>query len=96
MSQPTDDLLSYAEVAKMLTISEDTLRRMISDGEWPAPTKYGKQYRWRRDKIRRYMEAVEIIQEVQMQARGFAANEGDSDAIGRNDDTGASKREKRG
>lgn len=61
-----DDLLTYQQVARMLDLSEDTLRRMIADGDWPEPTLFGKQYRWRAGRVSEFMKAVEIVHAVKV------------------------------
>ncbi len=68
MQQPIEQPLTYDEVAKLLGISVDTLRQMVKEGEWPAPTLYGKQLRWRPEAVRRWMEASELVQAVKRQA----------------------------
>jgi excisionase family DNA binding protein len=40
---PVADILKRAEVAKLLGLSEDTLRLLIREGEFPAGIPYGKQ-----------------------------------------------------
>ncbi len=40
---PAGDLLTATEVARLLGVSEDTLKRLISEGEFPSPLLIGKQ-----------------------------------------------------
>ncbi len=94
---PIEQPLTYDEVAKLLSISVDTLRRMIDEGDWPAPTMYGKQYRWRPEAVRRYLEASELVQQVKKQA-GNLPQTGpvvpNSDATERNDEKQGSHKRK--
>ena len=42
---PAADLLSAPEVARLFHISEDTLNRLVADGEFPEPLTVGKKTR---------------------------------------------------
>jgi excisionase family DNA binding protein len=45
-----EDILTISEVAKMLRVSEDTIRRMIDDGKLPAFKARGN-WRIRREEV---------------------------------------------
>lgn len=45
MDGPAADLLSAPEVARLFHISEDTLNRLVADGEFPEPLTVGKKTR---------------------------------------------------
>lgn len=40
---PAADLLTQTEVAKLLRVSEDTVKRLVADGELPAGLKVGRK-----------------------------------------------------
>lgn len=40
---PAGDLLTQTEVAKLLRVSEDTVKRLVAEGELPTGIKIGKQ-----------------------------------------------------
>ncbi len=93
MQQPIEQPLTYDELAKLLGISTDTLRRMVDEGDWPAPMLLGKQLRWRPEAIRRFMDASELVQSVKRQAGNLPQSDRvlpNSDANERNEDLGTS------
>lgn len=50
MDGPAGDMLSRKEVARLFDVSEDTIRRMVDEGEFPAPLtiyKQGQLWDWR-------------------------------------------------
>ncbi|WP_013630695.1 helix-turn-helix transcriptional regulator [Rubinisphaera brasiliensis] len=50
-------LVSTREFAEFLKISVRTLRRMISAGEVPKPTRVGRQLRWRSEDVNAWYAA---------------------------------------
>ncbi|WP_337173579.1 helix-turn-helix domain-containing protein [Paludisphaera sp.] len=58
MSTDTTPLLiSAAELASLLGISERTLWRLLSAGRLPQPLRLGRNTRWRSDEIRRWIDS---------------------------------------
>jgi excisionase family DNA binding protein len=61
IEQPTKDALpetqTLAEVADVLRVSEDTVRRLAEAGDIPGAFKVGQQWRFNRDKLRQMMNA---------------------------------------
>ncbi len=50
-------LLTAAQLATELNVSQRTLRRMDLSGEVPLPLKIGKSLRWRRAEIEAWIDA---------------------------------------
>lgn len=50
-------LLKVEEVAAMLGLSERTVWRLASSGEFPQPIKLGRSVRWARSTIEKFVEA---------------------------------------
>jgi excisionase family DNA binding protein len=58
MSTDTTPLLiSAAELASLLGISERTLWRLLSARRLPQPLRLGRNTRWRADEIRRWIDS---------------------------------------
>ena len=49
-------LISAAELAEMMQISERTLWRLQSAGKLPRPVRIGRSTRWRLEEIREWIE----------------------------------------
>ena len=64
-----ETLLTYEQVAKMIGVEKSTLRRMVQEGDFPAPFSLGKQLRWRTSRIKRYLRSIEDVQAVKEQAQ---------------------------
>lgn len=56
MTSPSD-LLLPSEVAKMFRVSERTLSRWVSVGEFPQPLKVGNTRRWKRSDLDSLIQA---------------------------------------
>jgi predicted DNA-binding transcriptional regulator AlpA len=54
-------LLTVADLAKMLQLSQRRVREMVLEGECPSPFKLGGAVRWRWGTIRKWVEAVEFL-----------------------------------
>jgi excisionase family DNA binding protein len=50
------DLLDIHAVARRLTVSERTVRRLVARGAMPAPVRLGALIRWRRADLDRWIE----------------------------------------
>jgi excisionase family DNA binding protein len=64
------ELLTKDEVAKYLNVSVDTLDRMIDEGDFPGPTKIGKQSRYRWGTVDEFLKALALVQEVKRKGDG--------------------------
>ena len=51
-------LLSIKQVAKILSVSEKTVRRLREAGRLPRHVKIGRSIRWRYADIRRFVERL--------------------------------------
>ena len=49
-------MVTREQLAKMLQISTSTLRRLERLGQCPQPIRIGRQLRWNRETIRRWIE----------------------------------------
>ena len=56
---PSDRLLTVAEVAEALRVSTMTIYRMVKSGQLPA-TRVGRSYRFRRADVQRYLEKGKV------------------------------------
>lgn len=54
----TNKLLTLSDVAKILCVSERTVRRLRDAGKLPRPIKIGRQLRWRSGDIERYLKRL--------------------------------------
>lgn len=50
-------LLDVTEVARLLSVSKNTIWKLRSTGDLPAPIRLGKLARWRRDEIEAWVRA---------------------------------------
>lgn len=63
---PTADLLSASDVARLFGISEDTLKRLIAEGEFPAPLLIGKQTRvWDWESVAYYRLRLKLTARIE-------------------------------
>jgi excisionase family DNA binding protein len=56
-----DSLLTVADLAKLLQLSQRRVREMVTQGECPSPFRLGGAVRWRWVTIRKWVEAVEFL-----------------------------------
>jgi excisionase family DNA binding protein len=70
--------LTYDDVAKLLRVEKTTLRRMVAEGDWPAPFKIGKQPRWLPSTVKEFLAAIQaadLVQRVKKAARHLEVND---------------------
>jgi predicted DNA-binding transcriptional regulator AlpA len=67
MPQPLSDtadlgainpLLTRSDLQRLLRLSDRTIRRLVSSGEFPRPIKLGGTHRWRREDIRAFLDRL--------------------------------------
>lgn len=61
---PVQNLLTRSDVARLLGISENTLRRLIDEGEFPQPNVIGKQ-----NQVFHWQDVAYYLLRVQLSAR---------------------------
>lgn len=55
------ELITLAEAAKMLRLSDPTIRRMIRQGAMPTPLQVGgRKLFFRRDELENYLESCRV------------------------------------
>jgi len=52
---PIEPMLSIKQLAELLAVSTASIRNLIRAGKLPPPTRVGRQYRWRREAIDRWL-----------------------------------------
>ena len=63
MAQPEDeDLLTFAEVAEIVRMTEDSFRYVYYQGKGPEGFRLGKRRVFRRGKVREWIKRIEASQ----------------------------------
>lgn len=55
---PVDALMDFRAVSKATTLGKSTIRRKVTEGEFPAPTKLGRVNVWRASAIQAWIDSV--------------------------------------
>lgn len=51
-----DQLLTRADLSRLLQMSKRTISRMLSAGELPQPVRIGRSVRWRESDVAQYLD----------------------------------------